>query len=60
MKPECIPFFRLTPFLRRSEKRRNLFDAQDAVDARKDGLLFEIDARLQRGISRLELFTVRW
>ena len=45
---------------RRSEKRRNLFEAQDAVDARKDGLLSEIEARLQQGISRVELFTVRW
>ncbi len=45
---------------RRAEKRRGLFEAQDAVDGRKDTLLNEIEARLQQGVTRAELFTVRW
>jgi hypothetical protein len=45
---------------RRSEKRRGLFEAQDAVDARKDALLTEVEARLKQTVTRTELFTVRW
>ncbi len=45
---------------RRGEKRRGLFGAQDAVDARKDALLTEVEARLKQIVARTELFTVRW
>jgi ERCC4-related helicase len=45
---------------RRSEKRRGLFEAQDAVDNRKDGLLSEIETRLKQGITKNELFLMRW
>ena len=45
---------------RRAEKRRGLFEAQDAVDTRKDGLLSEIEARLEQALVKSELFTVRW
>jgi ERCC4-related helicase len=45
---------------RRAEKRRGLFEAQDAVDRRKDSLLSEIETRLKQGIAKTELFTVRW
>ena len=45
---------------RRAEKRRGLFEAQDAVDGRKDTLLAEIEARLKQAVTRAELFTVRW
>lgn len=45
---------------RRSEKRRGLFEAQDAVDGRKDSLLSEIEVRLKQGIAKTELFAVRW
>jgi hypothetical protein len=45
---------------RRSEKRRGLFDAQDAVDTRKDSLLSEIEARLKQGITKKEVFNIRW
>ncbi|MCL5096816.1 MAG: hypothetical protein M1608_04680 [Candidatus Omnitrophica bacterium] len=44
---------------RRSEKRRGLFEAQDVVDARKDALLSEVEARLKQTVHRAELFTVR-
>ena len=45
---------------RRAEKRRGLFEAQDAIDTRKDGLLSEIEARLKQALAKAELFTVRW
>ena len=45
---------------RRAEKRRGLFEAQDAVDTRKDNLLSEIETRLKQGIQKMALFTVRW
>jgi ERCC4-related helicase len=45
---------------RRAEKRRGLFEAQDAVDSRKDGLLSQIEARLKQAVANAELFTVRW
>lgn len=45
---------------RRAEKRRGLFEAQDAVDARKDTLLAEIESRLKQGTSEEVLFSIRW
>lgn len=45
---------------RRADKRRGLFEAQDAVDSRKDLLLSEIEARLKQALTKAELFTVRW
>jgi len=45
---------------KRNEKRRNLFEAQDEVDTRKEGLIGEIEARLKQQISIKELFTIRW
>ncbi|MEK7674487.1 MAG: SNF2-related protein [Verrucomicrobiota bacterium] len=45
---------------RRSEKRRGLFEAQDAVDARKDALLTEVEARLKQTVNRTKLCTIRW
>jgi ERCC4-related helicase len=45
---------------RRAEKRRGLFEAQDAVDTRKDGLLSEIETRLKQALTKSEVFTVRW
>ena len=45
----------------RSEKRRNLFEAQDAIDAQKDKLFDEIEKTLmQKGIKEETLFTIRW
>lgn len=45
---------------KRQGKRRNLFDAQDQVDERKDKLLDEIEARLHQQITETELFTIQW
>jgi hypothetical protein len=44
----------------RNRKRRELFDAQDEIDRRKDGLLEEVSARLRQQITNKELFTIRW
>lgn len=46
--------------LRRAEKRRGLFEAQDAVDTRKDSLLTEIESRLKQALQKENLFTIRW
>ena len=45
---------------RRAEKRRGLFEAQDAVDTRKDSLLTEIESRLKQALQKENLFTIRW
>lgn len=45
---------------KQSEKRRNLFEAQDEVDRRKEGLLSAIEARLKQKISVSHLFAFRW
>jgi hypothetical protein len=46
--------------LRRAEKRRGLFEAQDAVDTRKDSLLTEIESRLKQSLQKEILFSIRW
>lgn len=45
---------------KRSMKRRSLFEAQDDVDTRKEGLLQNIEARLKQKVHTIELFTIRW
>jgi ERCC4-related helicase len=45
---------------RRAEKRHGLFQAQDAVDTRKDSLLTEIETRLRQNAHEEALFTLRW
>lgn len=44
----------------RNEKRRSLFDAQDEIDARKEALIAEIEARLKQQLSVSGLFVIRW
>lgn len=45
---------------RRNEMRKRLFEAQDEVDAKKEGLIERVEGQLRQK-SRLEpLFTVRW
>jgi ERCC4-related helicase len=44
----------------RSEKRQNLFEAQDTIDGRKEALLTEIENRLRQSIRLNELFTIKW
>jgi len=45
---------------KRSEKRRNLFEAQDEIDNKKDTLISNIEVRLEQTIDVQELFTIRW
>lgn len=45
---------------KRNTKRRTLFEAQDEIDSRKEGLIEGVEARLQQLISTSELFTIRW
>jgi adenine-specific DNA-methyltransferase len=44
----------------RSQKRRSLFDAQDEVDQRRQGLIEAIEAKLAQETRLEHLFTVRW
>lgn len=41
-------------------KRRALFDAQDEIDRRKDGLISDLEARLREQVETAPLFTIRW
>lgn len=45
---------------KRSDKRRNLFEAQDEVDAKKETLLNNVEKMLKQKIMQTELFTIRW
>lgn len=45
---------------KRAEKRQNLYEAQDEVDARKDTLLSKVEQMLEQKIEQKELFTIKW
>lgn len=45
---------------RRSRLRRELFDAQDAIDRERDALIGQIEAQLERRHDTKPLFTFRW
>jgi hypothetical protein len=45
---------------KRNTKRRTLFEAQDEIDSRKEGLIETVEARLRQQISTVELFSIRW
>mgnify|MGYP003295500480 CR=1 FL=1 len=45
---------------KRAEKRMNLFEAQDEIDAKKEDLLVKIEQMLEQKIDEEELFTIRW
>ena len=44
----------------RKEKRKRLFDAEDEIDNRRDGLISNTEQRLQLNESESELFTICW
>ena len=44
----------------RNTKRRELFDAQDAIDAQREKLIDNIEKQLKQRRSVQTLFTVRW
>lgn len=45
---------------KRNTKRRTLFEAQDEIDTRKEGLIEDVEARLRQKIHDEELFSIRW
>jgi fido (protein-threonine AMPylation protein) len=45
---------------KRSEKRQQLFEAQDLIDDKKENLLTKIEQRLRQEINTTELFTIKW
>ncbi len=45
---------------RRTQKRRELYDAQDSIDARRDELIENIERQLEQSDKLDSLFTVRW
>ena len=45
---------------KRAEKRQNLYEAQDEVDAKKENLLSSVERMLEQKIDEEELFTIRW
>ncbi len=45
---------------KRADKRQNLYEAQDEVDARKEGLLTKVEKMLEQKVEEKELFTLRW
>jgi adenine-specific DNA-methyltransferase len=45
---------------KRNTKRRTLFEAQDEIDSRKEGLIESVEARLKQLIRKSELFSIRW
>jgi ERCC4-related helicase len=45
---------------KRNTLRRNLFEAQDEIESRKEGLIAGVEARLRQRIKAQELFAIRW
>lgn len=44
----------------RNQKRRSLFDAQDAIDTQRATLIAEIEAKLDQAVEIASLFEIRW
>ncbi|MBA3320952.1 MAG: hypothetical protein H0T45_05835 [Pyrinomonadaceae bacterium] len=45
---------------KRSKKRRELYEAQDAIDADRDKLISHVAARLKQTMQVEKIFTIRW
>lgn len=45
---------------KRTEKRQNLYEAQDEIDEKKDMLLDKIEKMLKQKVSKENLFTIKW
>lgn len=45
---------------KRTDKRQNLYEAQDEIDAKKEELLTRVERMLQQKLERTELFTIKW
>lgn len=44
----------------RNDMRLNLYKAQDDVEAKKEGLIEQIEARLKQDVTTDNIFTIRW
>jgi adenine-specific DNA-methyltransferase len=44
----------------RSQKRRSLFDAQDEIDKQREGLIAQIEGKLDQRVSNKAQFIIRW
>jgi superfamily II DNA or RNA helicase len=44
----------------RKTRQRELYEAEDRIDARKEGLITEVESRLKQDAEAVELFTIRW
>ncbi|MDY0151969.1 MAG: SNF2-related protein [Candidatus Cloacimonas sp.] len=44
----------------RNSKRRTLFEAQDKIDAQRENLIKEIEAKLRQQLTSKEIFQLRW
>jgi adenine-specific DNA-methyltransferase len=44
----------------RTSKRRELFDAQDAIDRQRDELIGKIEQQLRRRQGLATIFLIRW
>jgi hypothetical protein len=45
---------------KRNAMRRNLFEAQDEIERKKEILIADVEARLRQRITTKELFAIRW
>ena len=45
---------------KRMDKRRALFDQQDAIDRQKDGLISRVESQLEQKTEMKKLFELRW
>jgi superfamily II DNA/RNA helicase len=45
---------------KRNQKRRDLFEAQDGIEEKKEGLISNVEQRLRQEVVERELFTVNW
>lgn len=46
--------------VRLTQKRRELFEAEDEIDRQKEQIIATVEARLQQKIETKQLFTIRW
>ena len=44
----------------RNDKRRSLFEAQDAIDKQREDLIGKIEGKLQQSVQRRVIFALRW
>lgn len=44
----------------RNQRRRSLFDAQDEIDRKREGLIAKLESQLAQKVTHERLFTVSW